>query len=39
MKPIANIESLQIIAQQKQEQILLHAIFNKKKNDLPLVEW
>lgn len=39
MKTIANIESLQIIAQQKQEQILLHAIFNKKKNDLPLVEW
>ena len=36
---LSNIESIQITAQKNQEQINVHCNLNKKKNDLPIVEW
>lgn len=39
VKVITNIESVQITAQKNQQQINVHGSFNKKKNDLPVIEW
>lgn len=39
IKTISNIESLQIAAQKKHNQIFLHASFNKKENNLPILAW
>ncbi len=36
---LGNIESIQITAQKSEEQINVHGNLNKKKNDLPIVEW
>jgi len=39
MKLITNIESLNVTAQKNKERIEVHAILNKKENDLPIIEW
>ena len=34
-----NIESLELIVNNEKGQIIIHGSFNKKKNDLPIIEW
>lgn len=38
-KAIRNLESLQVILQKENGQVALHARFNKKPNNLPVIEW
>jgi hypothetical protein len=39
VKAISNIETIQVTAQKNQQQIDVHCSLNKKKNDLPLIDW
>ena len=39
MKAITNIESIKVLAKKNNGQIIVHCSFNKKKNDLPIIEW
>lgn len=34
-----NMESLELTVNNEKGQIIIHCIFNKKKNDLPIIEW
>ncbi len=39
VKAISNIEYIQVTAQKNQQQIEVHCSLNKKKNDLPVIDW
>ena len=34
-----NMESLELTVNNEKGQIIIHGIFKKKKNDLPIIEW
>ena len=38
-KASKNIEAVEAVVNNEKGQIVLHVSFNKKKNDLPIIEW
>jgi hypothetical protein len=39
IKATANIESVKAVVKNEKGQLVLHVRLNKKKNDLPIIEW